>query len=291
MTLLLPNDCVKPVFVDLFGCHVLPYVDTVGTLISNQKRRHNPTIFADLHAANQGRFLKESIGDKQDPAAWSVWLHQPTPQTLLTLHHYGQELNRLHISLDMDLHHANRVIPHIVQKWRGSRKSNDIEETSYFSYDARTARNIAYYPTKPSKITGQLCGHLEFRFTRKQTLESPSLDKAAPLSLLEPFDIEKFVKQQVKLVYLDKASWYRREKFLAKKFKRNRETLESYTIEQVVQSHRRMRVRRMRHIYTKVFGEPSFSNLEGGLKALPLRYLYDYFPMFRNCFKPLKEST
>ncbi len=52
---------------------------------------------------------------------------------------------------------------HLVQRWRGKRIRTSFGNTRYWANNPMTARNLAVYSDRPSKVTGAACCHIEHR--------------------------------------------------------------------------------------------------------------------------------
>jgi hypothetical protein len=84
------------------------------------------------------------------------------------LHHIVSEF---HVAYDLptrnpsDAQELTSIIQHLqVQPWHGKRRSRLVKEETAYASQRRTARNLATYGDKPSKVTGGPCCHIELRY-------------------------------------------------------------------------------------------------------------------------------
>lgn len=105
---------------------------------------------------------------------WRYVIPQPSRKALeylsVILAPDSYRISQIEIAVDLIVDSweaAERVgdflVRHLVQNWRGKRRSVFYSGTSYWR-EASTTRNLVLYHDLRSKITGQYCAHFEFRF-------------------------------------------------------------------------------------------------------------------------------
>ena len=172
-----PRLCLNPVPVA-----VIPYVDTVQIWLEKETSK------ADLKLLQRqcGYFHSESKQPWWNPRLrFRLQLHQPSEPALRLLDRFVVNsestfiINQVELALDLitadfdELRELRDFIAlHIVKRWHGKQRNVYCEETYYSRKNRWGSHQLVQYSTRPSKVTGQPCVHLEWRAGGKVQVEA-----------------------------------------------------------------------------------------------------------------------
>lgn len=259
-----------------FGFPSLAYIDTVCIWVPNPKRAYRrPAILRQLWQLNEHRYIERNRTPQNSsgPAGWYVRLHQPTIDVLQALKQADISATRVDVAFDMAEHHAGYIAHHGIQKYRGKRKMCQYKNSTYWSQNGRTSRNINFYHDRPSKVGADTHGHVEFKFIGSRPVASAGLSH--PLAFLS-LDLAHLANRQLRMVAIDMDKWKEIEEEWARTIKRTRRGYRRYKIKDIILMERN----RMLEQANKVVDVNSWDNV-------PMQVIYDLFPMYRTALKEL----
>ncbi|WP_349365818.1 MAG: hypothetical protein ABL311_13925 [Nitratireductor rhodophyticola] len=168
----------------------------------------------ELHAMklNDGRLERSREARRTSPfqEQGEVWyLQRPTQEVLLYFHELEStnpgfiKIYRVDVSVDFICRNkeaaagvGNFLEYHLRQKWHGKWQGRTYKNSRY-SRPASKRRNVVFYSDRPSKITGDPCAHLEFRFNTLRKCREKGLDDL--LCLAQGVDAMMLLKQETRL--------------------------------------------------------------------------------------------
>jgi hypothetical protein len=140
-------------------------------------------------------------------------LNQPKPEAIQLLDDmlirtgWSFLINRLDFALDFivgDYDALDRldqfIKKRLVKRWHGKQRNIQVKATQYSSYKPWPCHQLVVYPTRRSKITDELCVHVEWRAKGKPRVESLGI---FDLQQLIHFDHREFWKKRLCLEEVD----------------------------------------------------------------------------------------
>lgn len=143
------------------------YLDTVQILTAKPLSSAQLALVRTANAPGAVVMMKS-----KRPGYFLVRMHQPSRGSANVLSAFAPDhiISRADFALDLSVEHffgARRLhfflSRYLRQTWHGNRKIVSEQNTLYFD-KAWNRRNIVMYASRPSKITGTACAHVEFRF-------------------------------------------------------------------------------------------------------------------------------
>lgn len=204
------------------------YIDTVALF----SRRPLPVeLFKDVRHLQNRPLITELIrfSNRNGRGARCHYLNSVHQPRTVTLRHLGSveqaglALNAVHIAVDFFVSSTEEALAaqayfstHMRQTWRRPQPSISTENTDYWKRDAKARRNIALYGDRPSKINGQPCCHLEFRFTGAQACKRAGLGDLDRLQL--GVDVVELLQRQAAVMTMTRERFDRTTMRLAREY-------------------------------------------------------------------------
>ncbi|WP_338319642.1 hypothetical protein [Bradyrhizobium ottawaense] len=190
---------------------VAPYVDTIEL---SSTRRFHPALIRALKA-NSGSAFPKMHKDQNNPKLiwrYTLIVNQPSRFCIALLQLYTEvdcnfSLYRLHLAFDVIRTHDGWTYEGVTEVLKNLlhlryRKHTDsiyeYEGTTYSISVARRKsrpyRNLCFYNSKPSNITGEdNCIHVEIRMERKRTVQAAGILAPSDILSIKPKEVfEKF---------------------------------------------------------------------------------------------------
>lgn len=171
------------------------YLDTVEMFVRNWPRA------VSVIASIQEVRVEKCRDRRGEVCGYRIIVHQPTKRTLRLLEQMREAqkgaLCRFDVAFDFVGPNAERLkewlAKHMVMKWRRDGFMLDIDGTTYWVEQARrnqrSARDVALYADRLSKVTGDECCHFDLRFQRAQSCRQAGYHAITDLLSVNPAEL------------------------------------------------------------------------------------------------------
>jgi hypothetical protein len=158
---------------------------------------------------------------------YRMTLNQPQPEALELIEENADHIvSRFDIAIDVPTQNSadatlltSAIRRLAIQPRHGKRQSADVMATTAYAASRGARRNYAAYGDKPSKVTGEPCSHIEFRFNGARACQMRGVRTCGDLL---SYDTARYIDRDMKLGLID---WQRAFKILRRQHPTKRPAL------------------------------------------------------------------